>query len=245
MNREQLYAYALKYQGDYNKITSALENNEPYSVTKPVQNHITILDKEYPKRLLELKDPPWVLFYEGDPNLLHKETCAVVGSRVYDAYGEFCTKEVVRYNSRRVIVSGMAKGIDAIAHTYSRHSIGVLGNGLDIVYPLQNASLYERMKKEQLLISEYPQGVRPQKYHFPFRNRIIAALGDFLVVPSCVKQGGSMVSVNAALELGKEVYTVVHPLYDVYGEGCNLLISQGANVIYNKDDLEELAAKKF
>ena len=138
------------------------------------------------------------------------------------------TKEL---SKRYTVVSGMAKGIDAIAHMNAKRTIGVLGHGLDIVYPKEN---------EQLLITEYPKGVRPQKFYFPFRNRLIAALGSKIVVPSCQEKGGTMVTVNEGLRLNKEIYTVPYSWHVTYAQGCNHLIEQGANMILSKEDIEDI-----
>ena len=127
----------------------------------------------------------------------------------------------------------MARGIDAVVHKHSLHSIGVLGCGLDVHYPLENEDLYCEMAEHQLLITEYPPGVKPLRRHFPFRNRIIAALGEGVIVTQAALRSGTMLTVNEALDLGKEVYTVPYRLTDSEGAGCNSLLQQGANIILN------------
>lgn len=237
---EQIYCYAIRYRGHYDRIKHALAVDEPWQRFRVHQPCITQDDAHYPKRLLELNDPPWILFYRGNLELLAQRKAAVVGSRICSPYGYSCIRDVVTHLDRAVIVSGMAKGTDAAAHWHAVKSIGVLAHGVDIVYPKENARLYERMSRDQLLVSEYPAGVMPRPCHFPFRNRIIAALGDITVVPACRKTGGTMHTVHAALQLGREVYAIPYPIYDAYGEGCNLLIEQGANMLYRCEDMEEI-----
>ncbi|MBQ1826436.1 MAG: DNA-processing protein DprA [Erysipelotrichaceae bacterium] len=230
--RENLIRLAIKHEGDYFRIRKALERKEETDGGIPLQQALTILDEEYPKKLLELKYPPYVLFYEGDIRLLKEKMISIVGSRESCSYGEWITREIIkslRYDY--AIVSGMAKGIDTIAHSSSRKTIGILGNGLDVIYPKVNEQLYGYMKKYQLLLSEYPYGVKPLKEHFPFRNRIIAALGEAVIVTQAKEKSGTMLTVNEALAINKGVYAVPYNIDDENGSGCNQLIQQGANVI--------------
>jgi len=238
--REQIYYYAIKYQGDYSKIEHALQEEEPYEPIPITQKCLVIGDKEYPKKLYALEKPPWILFYEGNLSLLNKKSIAMVGSREVDEYGIHCSIFIAKSLSDYVLVSGMAKGVDTLAHANARYTIGIVANGLDICYPSENHALYEYMKQHQLLMSEYPLGVKPRKYYFPFRNRIISALSDALIVPSCKAQGGTMHTVEEALRLDIPIYTIPHPMLSKLGEGCNLLIEQGANMLYTYDDIEEV-----
>ena len=230
--RENLIRLAIENEGDYFRIRRALERKEEADQSIPVQQALTILDGEYPKKLLELRYPPYVLFYEGDLDLLKGKMVSIVGSRESCSYGEWITREIVknlRYDY--AIVSGMAKGIDSVAHSSARNTIGILGNGLDVIYPRVNEQLYGYMKKYQLLLSEYPAGVKPLREHFPFRNRIIAALGEAVIVTQAKEKSGTMLTVNEALAINKEVYAVPYNIDDESGSGCNQLIQQGANVI--------------
>lgn len=239
--RNRIYAYAKKYDGDYYKIRKALQQDEAYEVMNCNEKFITICDKAYPACFLQLKYPPFILFYEGNIELLKEPLLSIVGGRLYIKEAKEMTILLTKELSKRyTIVSGMAKGIDALAHMHASKTIGVLGNGLDIVYPKENEKLYAYMKQYQLLITEYPTGVHPQKHYFPFRNRLIAALGSKIVVPSCQETGGTMVTVNEALKLNKEIYTVPYSWHVTYAQGCNHLIEQGANMILSVDDIEEL-----
>lgn len=239
--RNRIYAYAKKYNGDYYKIRNALQQDEAYEKMDFDENFITIYDEAYPACFLQLKYPPFILFYEGDVSLLKDPLIAIVGGRLYVKEGKEMTILLTKELSKRyTVVSGMAKGIDAIAHMNAKRTIGVLGHGLDIVYPKENEQLYAYMKQFQLLITEYPKGVRPQKFYFPFRNRLIAALGSKIVVPSCQEKGGTMVTVNEGLRLNKEIYTVPYSWHVTYAQGCNHLIEQGANMILSKEDIEDI-----
>jgi DNA processing protein len=139
-----------------------------------------------------------------------------------------------------VIVSGLAKGIDALSHLESlrvNSTIAILGCGIDYVYPVENKTLYRSIEENGLILSEYPSLSLPLKHHFPHRNRIVAALGKAVVVIQADLKSGTMITVNEALNLGKEVYTIPYELSSIEGQGCNLLIQQGANMILDDDDI--------
>ena len=230
--RERLIRLAIMYNGDYFRIKEALKRQQdPEQV--PLQQAITITDEDYPAELLELKYPPFVLFWQGNKELLKRRKVTIVGSREACDYGLKMTARIAKKLSEKyVIVSGMAKGIDAAAHWNGCESIGVLGNGLDVFYPRCNDKLYKRMGKYGLLITEYPAGCRPDRKHFPFRNRIMAALGEKLVVTQTALKSGTMHTVDQGLELGREIYVVPYRRDDPHGIGCNRLIRQGANIIF-------------
>ncbi len=211
------------------------------------QKFITIDSPLYPEYLKEIAYPPLALFYEGRKELLQKKLVAFVGAREATAYGRRVIRdfvpEIVRANF--VIVSGLAKGIDSCAHQAAVESggftIGVLGTGVDICYPAQSRDLYERMKKEQLIISEYPRGTTPQKYHFPMRNRIIAGLSLGLCVVEAKARSGSLITAQQALEDGREVFAIPGDVLNGHSSGCHSLIQDGAKCVYTKQDiLDEL-----
>lgn len=243
--RDRILYYALKFKGDYRLICEAILKNKPYQKTIYHGNYITILDEAYPEVLLHLHYRPWILFYEGDLSLLNKTCIAVIGSRIMSDYGCFCTSFLEEYLPvDTVIVSGLAKGVDAYVHKLAlkkkRKCIAVLGCGIDVAYPKENQQLYEQIKKEGLIISEYPNGTKPLKYHFPWRNRIIAALSKAVVVVEAKKHSGTMITVNEALTLGIPIYCFPHRINDENGMGCNMLIAQGSNVIITKEDVKEI-----
>ncbi|MEA5026283.1 MAG: DNA-processing protein DprA [Erysipelotrichaceae bacterium] len=243
MEREQLLCYALRAQGDYRRIYQNIKEQKPYCAVDYHGAYLTIIDPEYPAAFLKLKYPPFVLFYHGNLCLLQRKAVAVIGSRNASDYGKDMTVKFVKELSRRyIIVSGMAKGIDRIAHETALEngsSIGVLGCGIDYIYPYENKMLYQAMKTDQLLISEYPANHKPFRHHFPFRNRLIAALGSSLIVTEAQMHSGTMLTVNEALELSHDVYAVPYPLSE-QESGCNYLIRQGANMITNMDDLQNI-----
>jgi len=230
--RNNLIYLALKYQGEYIKIKKALLNKEKGYANAQA---ITIVDKNYPSSLLSLKQPPFVLFYKGDLSLLEKEIVAVVGSRNASNYSLECCKGLCLNKLKdKVIISGLALGIDTCAHISASKTIAVVGNGINYIYPKGNKALYERIIKEGLLLSEYPDNTLPLAYHFPFRNRIIAALAREIYVIETEIKSGTMTSVNHGLELGKEIFVLPQPLQN-RALGNNLLLSEGANFISYED----------
>lgn len=238
--REQYLYYTIRYEGDWKKIHWAVQTKQPWKRIRYDGAYVTIADAAYPKKLKRLACPPWVLFYEGNLELIKRACCGIVGSRKASASGlQHCKEITTELKERFVIVSGLARGIDGQAHysALDRATIGVIGCGLDIVYPKEHASLYDTMRKHHVIISEYPKGSRPFAYHFPWRNRLIAALSEAIIVVEARKRSGTLLTVNEALELDIPVYCVPYEYGNEAGEGCNLLISQGANILVDKEDL--------
>ncbi|MEG2544649.1 MAG: DNA-processing protein DprA [Longicatena sp.] len=238
--KKQILYYALKYDGDWKKIQKAILTNETWNEIVYQGKYTTIVDEDYPEKLRRLQYAPWILFYEGDLALASTQICGIVGSRLCSSFGiDTCIHVVNLLKKRYTIVSGLAKGIDAIAHKTSldMHTIAVIGCGLDTIYPKENAYLYQQIREHHLLLSEYPNGSKPFAYHFPWRNRIIAALSDALVVIEAKKRSGTLLSVNEALELDIPVYCIPHDFKKVEGMGCNLLLSQGANILIDDEDI--------
>lgn len=242
--REELCRIAVACRGDWKKISEALKFGKKYeaAVTEP---YITIFDDAYPMELRALRHPPWVLFYRGDITLLNRPKITVVGARKASAYGLEMTETCVRALAQSfALVSGLALGVDACVHRTAIENgaltIGVIGSGLDHVYPVANFRLYDEMKKKHLILSEYPAGTGVRKEHFPWRNRILAALGQEVIVTEAAERSGTMITVNEALALSKEVWCVPQRAFDPSGAGCNLLISQGAQVLYSAEQLKEI-----
>lgn len=211
------------------------------------QNYVTLADDGYPKMLHHIYDPPAVLFYQGDLQLLTRNLLGVVGARQASPYG----KAVVNYlvtemvQAGFVIVSGLAQGIDGASHWQAINcggkTIAVLGNGLDYCYPKNNQALQEQMAKEHLLISEYPAGVKPKRHHFPLRNRIISGLCLGICVIEAKEKSGSLITAQQALEAGKEVFAVPGDILKKQSNGCHQLIQEGAKcVCSSRDILEEI-----
>lgn len=244
--KEQILYYAIKYGGEWKLIEKAIKANEEWKIINYDGNYVTIVDDQYPNKLRQLQNPPWIIFYSGDLSLCDKLGAGIVGSRMATAYGiQMCIHVVSILKNNGVIVSGLAKGIDACAHktALDKETIGVIGCGLDVIYPLCNQALYDEMKRNHLVISEYPNGVKPLAFHFPWRNRIIAALSDALVVIEATRRSGSMLSVNEAIELDIPVYCIPHAFDKEQGTGCNLLISQGANILIDDEDIYNIFHK--
>ena len=242
--REILAYYACRYNGDWNRIARAEISHETPVITEIPTPYITICDGNYPDTLKQLRYPPFVLFYEGDISLLQKSCITVIGSREADSYGCYVTEQICRRLSRRyVLVSGLAKGIDGIVHSSAirsgGHTIGVIGSGLSVHYPYVNEPLYQTMRKDHLILSEYPYRTGVRKHHFPWRNRILAALSGKIIVAQAKVRSGTMLTVNEALELNREVWCVPHLFDDEMGRGCGLLVQQGANLLYETEQLEE------
>lgn len=199
----------------------------------------------YPARLHELHDPPVVLFARGDLELLDRPAVAVIGSRRHTEYGADVARALAGDLARAgvVVISGMARGIDSIAHVaaLAGGTVGVLGCGIDVVYPPENRRLYERAATEGLLVSEFTPGDPPLCHHFPRRNRLIAALARGVVVVEASAESGALITVDHALDLGREVFAVPGPVGRRTSEGTNALIRDGARLVAGIGDvLEEL-----
>lgn len=238
--RNYLKDLSMHYDGAYHKIKKALEKRMKVPNYTSQYPFICIGDENYPKALYDLKNPPFVLYYQGNADLLKMKSVSVVGSREPSLYAIQTTKTLVNnIKKEKVIVSGLAKGIDATAHAAALDfsTIAVLGCGIDVIYPQCNASLFKVMRKNQLILSEYPPGVKPRRYFFPFRNRIIAALSPTLYVMSATKRSGTMTTVNEALSLNRHVICLPHPITLATGEGCNQLIKEGADILTSLHDL--------
>lgn len=242
MERAQLLHYAIRYQGDYSKIQHALAIHEPYDAGFSVSNAVTLVDEVYPQRLRELPEPPYVVFWTGNWNLINEPGVAIVGSRNVCPYAKRMTQWIASYLSKRyVIISGLAKGADATAHEaalINGRSIAVLGCGIDRIYPKENSDIYTLMRSKGLIISEYPGDTLPLKHHFPWRNRIVSALAHCVVVTQADFKSGSMITVRHALAMGKEVATIPYQIGEPEGEACNALIQDGAQILLIEADLD-------
>lgn len=207
---------------------------------------ISYFDKEYPECLKQIYQPPWALFAKGEVSLLGKEPkLSVVGSRQGTQYG----KNAIRLLFPRliekgvVIVSGLAKGIDTFAHqsaiTLNGRTIAVIAGGLDHIYPKENFGLALEMMKSQLVLSEYPPNTRPQKWHFPARNRIISGLSFGTLLIEANQKSGSLITANYAVHEGREVFAIPGSIFNPYSSGTNQIIQQGAKLITTADDILE------
>jgi DNA processing protein len=190
-------------------------------------------DPEFPTQLEEIPDPPAVLYVWGDLSLLAQPTVAFVGSRNHTTYGAEAARILASAVApRAVVVSGMARGIDALAHTAALDagggSIGVLGNGFGVIYPAANRALYERMVAHGCLVTEHPPGERPHAGSFSRRNRLISGIARAVVVVEAAVGSGALVTANAGLEQSRAILAVPGPITSPTSVGCNALIQQGA-----------------
>jgi DNA processing protein len=208
-------------------------------------------DADFPPPLRESPEPPGVLYVWGDVALLRRPAAAIVGSRDHTEYGATAARLLAAGVARAaVVVSGMARGIDAVAHGAALDaggaSVGVLGNGFGVIYPAANRVLYERMIAHGCLVSEHPPGERPHAGAFPRRNRLISGLSLATVVVEARVTSGALITVDAALEQGRAVLAVPGPITSVTSEGCNKLIQQGATPsLCAGDILEELGLERL
>lgn len=207
--------------------------------------YYSIFDQGYPKKLLQIADKPNGLFVRGTLPKEGQFTVAVVGTRKHSYYGEKQTKQFCRIIAERgiPIVSGMAKGIDGIAQRtaleYGGKTYAILGCGVDICYPRENEGLFEQIPTAGGIISEYPPGTMPAAGLFPLRNRIISALCDILLVMEAREKSGTLITVDMALEQGKEIRVLPGRVDDVLSRGCNRLISQGADILSCMEEFEQ------
>ena len=206
---------------------------------------IDMNSKYYPERLRYIDSPPKQLFCLGNLELLnYKNNIAMIGSRNCSLYGEKAAKDFsFNLASNDIcIVSGLAKGIDSFSHIGALNAkgktIAVLGSGLDNIYPIENKKLAERIiQNEGLLISEYPLGTLALKQHFPARNRIISGLSDAVLVVEARKNSGTNITVDFALEQGKDVFVIPGNIYSKTSDGTNFLITEGAIPVMSYKDI--------
>ncbi|MCH5341869.1 MAG: DNA-processing protein DprA [Acetatifactor sp.] len=204
---------------------------------------VTLADRGYPGRLREIPDAPYGLFVCGSLPGEQEPTVAVVGARECSQYGSFVADKLGEILGRSgiTVVSGMARGVDGISQQAALNvggrSCGVLGCGIDICYPKENRRLYDRLPGQGCLISSYPLGTPALAWNFPPRNRIVSGLSDAVVVVEAREKSGTLITVDMALEQGKEVYAVPGRITDRLSDGCNRLIRQGAVPLLNPEEL--------
>lgn len=206
----------------------------------------TIVQNNYPSLLKHISDPPPILFYKGDIHLAsHSKLLSVVGTRYPSQYGILALKHILQplIKENWVIVSGMAKGIDTSAHESALNNngktIAVIAGGLNHVYPKENISLSEKISSSHLLLSEHPSYTKPQKWHFPMRNRIISGLSIGTIVIQAKSRSGSLITAHQALEQNREVFAVPGSIFDECSSGTNELILNGAKLVREAEDIKE------
>lgn len=206
-------------------------------------SYCSIFSPDYPEQLRHIYAPPLFLFYKGSKTFLKSTMIGVVGARECSSY----SKEALSYilpaliEKKISIVSGLAKGVDGLAHHQvvesNGQTIGVLGTGLDHYYPSQNRQLQLKMEKTQLVISEYPPGTPPRRHQFPERNRLIAGLSRGVVVIEAKARSGSLITARIALEEGRDVFAVPGSIANPLSKGCHDLLKEGALLCSSGDSI--------
>lgn len=251
MDHRIILAYlAIKYQGNWDQIFDSLREKEIFDYTEATNivnnlksKFVTFFDDEYPEMLKQVCKPPLVIFYHGDISLIKDYTkcLTVIGSRLNSDYGEHATRKLVKSAVKKgyITVSGLALGIDSIVHDETikcgGKTVAVLGCGINNFYLKTNSDLYEKIKKDHLVLSEYCEDIEAQKEFFPFRNRIIAGLSKNVVVAEAHFPSGTMSTVTWALNTGRNVFAI--PYHIDENSYCNALIKEGAALIETADDL--------
>jgi len=206
---------------------------------------LSIDDPAFPVLLKQTVDPPPVIYVLGRKEFLQYDSVAIVGSRAATVYGRrtafSLAENLARYSF--AVVSGLALGVDAEAHAGSLAvdgiTVAVLGCGLDVIYPRQNAELYRSIAGQGVLVSEYPLGTRPEGFRFPARNRIIAGLSKGVVVVEAARKSGSLITAQLALDYGREVFAVPGQVDSYKSAGAHWLLQQGAKLVQCAEDILE------
>ncbi|WP_416150962.1 DNA-processing protein DprA [Salipaludibacillus sp. HK11] len=208
--------------------------------------YFNVFEEGYPSLLKEIYDPPWILYYKGNRSILNNpHRLAVVGTR---HPSEFLKVEmdpllIPIVNTPITVVSGMAMGVDTMAHELSMNqsgeTIAVLAYGLNQLYPLHLKELKDRLQQRQLVITEYPPYVRPQRWHFPERNRIISGLSQATLILEAKQKSGSLITGDCALQQNRDVFALPGRISNPQSEGTNRLIQQGAKLILSANDIIE------
>jgi DNA processing protein len=204
---------------------------------------LTLDDPDYPVLLRHIPEPAPVLFALGDGSLLERPAVAIVGSRDHTPYGAEVARSIAwaAASAGLAVVSGMARGLDAVAHEAALEAgggtIGVLGNGLGVVYPAANAGLYRRVAERGLLLTEFPPGEKPTAGSFPRRNRLISGLARVTVVVEAAEGSGALITATSALEQGRDVMVVPGNITSTCSVGANRLIRDGGEPLLDASDL--------
>lgn len=253
--RELIIAYSMRNLGDWNKTLKDISaeaditDEEIEAVRNLKCKTLVLIDDDYPIAIKKGFKPPFVIYYYGDINLLldYNHNVSIVGSRDCSVYGVSKTKEIAGGLAEQGfhIVSGLARGIDAIAHQacieHGGKTIAILGCGIDFCYPEENRNLYEIIKKDHLLMSEFPLSLPPQPYFFPVRNRLIAEASKTLVLTEAKIMSGSSITAHIAMKGNTDIMCV--PYQAGNDSLCNRLIQVGAYLVESVDDVVNMMPK--
>ncbi len=243
---EKTLALGIKKGGKADFVHSQLAKTKQHNV-----DLLTFWDTAFPKLLKQVNDPPLILFYRGNINCLENPAIGIVGTRIPSTYGKLMADKFARELAGQsvVVVSGLARGIDTIAHRATVRSSGqtvaVLGSGLDQIYPDENKKLAVEIIENGIVLSEFPMGAKPDAPHFPRRNRIISGLSYGILVVEAGKKSGALITADFALEQNRDVFVVPGNINNPGSYGPNTLAQQGAKIILSVDDiLEEIGQSK-
>ncbi len=231
-----------KFIKDYTDFSAA--EQEIHFIEQQKIKALFLTDSTYPKRLLHCYDPPPLLYYHGNADLNQSKIISVIGTRSHTGYGKQVTEELIAglQSLPVLIVSGLAFGIDAIAHKaalqHGMPTVGVLGHGLDTIYPQQHTTLSKEMLPYGGLLSEFRKGTQPDKHNFPKRNRIVAGMSDATIVIETDIKGGSMITAELAHNYNRDLFAVPGKITDSKSSGCLQLIQQNKAILLS--DAEQL-----
>lgn len=233
------------------KIADAILDGELYGDPAKIEswladtnNHVvTLADMDYPQALLQMSDPPPLIYVKGRRELLNRPAIAIVGSRNATAQGKLTAESFATAlsNAGLAIISGLALGIDAAAHRGGlaglSSTVAVVGTGLDKVYPARNRELAHAIAEKGVIISEFALGTPPLAANFPRRNRIISGMARGCLVVEAAMQSGSLITARLANELGKDVFAIPGSIHSTLSKGCHALIKQGAKLVDDAADI--------
>ncbi|MBK9629942.1 MAG: DNA-protecting protein DprA [Saprospiraceae bacterium] len=241
-NIGELTAHAIKNFNAWDRVEKELKFIEDHQIKL-----LFYTDPEYPSRLRNINDSPLLLYYKGNADLNAIRTVGIVGTRMVTEYGKLLTENLVSFLSdfQVCVLSGLAYGVDTVAHKSSVGlnipTIGILGHGLDRIYPSQNTSLAKKMCEHGGLLTEFNINTRPDKQNFPMRNRIVAGMSDAVVVVETKKEGGSLITAQLANDYNKDVFAFPGRIDDEFSAGCHSLIKDHkAHLIESGADLVAL-----
>lgn len=214
------------------------------SKTKKMCSVLTFMDKDFPINLRHIPDFPFVLYVIGNTQLLSdQKMISIVGTRTPTSEGKYKTDLIVNplVKYKWTIVSGFARGIDSYAHRLSLHyggrTIAILGGGFNYIYPKEHKYLFELIRDKGCLISEYPPSFKPQKFYFPERNRLISGISKATVLIEAKQRSGSLITIDQALEQGKDIFVMPGSPLQEETKGCHDLIQEGANLVTKGEDI--------
>lgn len=214
-------------------------------MAEPGHHILTLADRAYPATLLALPDPPTLLYVRGRLDLLTQPSLGIVGARHATLQGTQNAEAFAEALSQagQTVISGLALGIDAAAHTGALRgpgsTVAVIGTGPDIVYPARNRALTDHIAAEGTILSEFPLGAPASRFHFPRRNRLIAALGQGVLVVEAALQSGSLITARLAAELGRDVFAIPGSIHSPLSKGCHRLLRDGAKLVESAQDIFE------